>query len=409
VDANNAFTLTVTDFFGDDDTITVSAAGVTSNLNVTVTQSPVSANTAVITTGSGADTITGSARRDVITANGGNDTINAGAGNDDIFAGTGNDTLLGDAGDDLLNAGDGDDSLNGGAGNDLLTGGLGIDTFNVDLGTDTINDLGDGADLLIVGVAGTANATIQTGTWAPIAGGAANAGTVTLTLAAAATGVDLTNASGAGTFTINAGTGGDAITGSANGDVINGNTGADTIYGGGGNDTILGNGGADVIVGDAGADAIEGGLGADTLTGGAGIDTFTLTSNLTTDAITDFVLGAGGDVLEVVFSDLGLAGATVYTGGAGGVDASGSEEIVVLNAVSYISDAAAAEAVAASVTTPNLQMVIVYHNSTTGKVHVIHTTNSNTGAGVSLIATMDNVTTLAGLATGVAGNFDGRG
>jgi hypothetical protein len=54
-------------------------------------------------------------------------------------------------------------------------------------------------------------------------------------------------------------------------------------------------------------------------------------------------------------------------------------------------------------------MVIVYHNSTTGKVHVIHTTNSNTGAGVSLIATMDNVTTLAGLATGVAGNFDGRG
>jgi hypothetical protein len=61
------------------------------------------------------------------------------------------------------------------------------------------------------------------------------------------------------------------------------------------------------------------------------------------------------------------------------------------------------------VTTNGLDMVIVYHNSTTGKVHVIHTTNSDTGAGVSLIATMDNVTTLAGLATGVAGNFDGRG
>jgi hypothetical protein len=60
------------------------------------------------------------------------------------------------------------------------------------------------------------------------------------------------------------------------------------------------------------------------------------------------------------------------------------------------------------VTTDALAMVIVYHNSTTGKVHVIHTTNSNTGAGVSLIATMDNVTTLAGLATGVAGNFGGR-
>ena len=263
--------------------------------------------------------------------------------------------------------------------------------------------------MLIVAVGATANATIQTGTWAPIAGGAANAGTVTLTLAAAATGVDLTNASGAGTFTINAGTGGDAITGSANGDVISGNTGADTIYGGGGIDTILGGSGADVIFGDAGADAIEGGIGADTLTGGGGSDTFTLTSNLTTDAITDFVLGAGGDVLEVDESALSLAGHDVYIGGAGGVDASGSEEIVVLNAVSYISDAAAAEAVAASVTNPvGLAMVIVYHNSTTGKVHVIHTTNSDTGAGVSLIATLDNVTTLAGLATGALNNFGGR-
>ena len=407
VDANNAFTLTVTDFFGDDDTITVSAAGVTSNLNVTVNQLAV-AGAVSITTGSGADTITGSAGRDVITANGGNDTINADAGNDDIFAGAGNDTLLGDAGDDLLSAGDGDDSLNGGDDNDTLTGGLGIDTFDVDSGIDTINDLGVGADLLIVSLGATANATITTGTWAPIAGGAENDGTVTLTLAAAATGVDLTNASGNGSFTINAGTGGDAITGSANGDVINGNTGADTIYGGGGDDTILGNGGADVIFGGAGEDAIEGGLGADTLTGGAEIDTFTLTSTLTTDAITDFVLGVGGDVLEVDESDLGLAGHDVYVGGAGGVDDSGAEEIVVLNAVSYISDAAAAEAVAASVTTDALAMVIVYHNSTTGKVHVIHTTNSDTGAGVSLIATMDNVTTLAGLATGVAGNFGGR-
>jgi hypothetical protein len=92
-------------------------------------------------------------------------------------------------------------------------------------------------------------------------------------------------------------------------------------------------------------------------------------------------------------------------GGAGGVDAVGDEEIVVLNAVSYISDAAAAAAVAASVTTNGLAMVIVYHNSTTGEVHVIHTTNSDTGAGVSLIATMDNV---AGLAATVAGNFGGR-
>jgi Ca2+-binding RTX toxin-like protein len=231
---------------------------------------------------------------------------------------------------------------------------------------------------------------------------------VTLTLANAATGVNLANASGASGFTINAGTGGDAITGSANGDVITGSTGADTIYGGGGADVIVGGDGADVIYGDAGNDAIEGGLGADALTGGGGADTFTLTSLLTTDSITDFTAGVGGDVLQIDVSDFLLAGDTVYTGAAGGVAADGSQEIVVLNAVSYISDAAAAEAVASMVTTDGLDMVIVYHNSTTGKVHVIHTTNSNTGAGVSLVATLDNVTTLAGLAATVAGNFGGR-
>jgi hypothetical protein len=41
-------------------------------------------------------------------------------------------------------------------------------------------------------------------------------------------------------------------------------------------------------------------------------------------------------------------------------------------------------------------------------VHVIHTTNSNTGASVTHIATMDNVTTLGGLAAGVNANFGGR-
>jgi Ca2+-binding RTX toxin-like protein len=412
VDANNAFTLTVNDAVdGDDDVITVSAAGVTSNLNVTVTQL-VGAGTVSITTGSGADTITGSADNDVITTGGGNDTISAGGGIDNISAGDGNDTLMGQAGNDILNAGAGDDSLNGGADNDNLTGGLGIDTFNVDSGTDTITDLGDGADLLIVAAGATANATITTGTWAPVTGGAANAGTVNLTLADAATGVDLTNASvgvGFNGFTVLAGAGGDSITGSGNNDTITGGAGADTIYGGVGADVIVGGNGADVIYGDAGVDAIEGGDGADTLTGGLGIDTFTLTSTLTSDVLLDFTLGAGGDVLQVDQSDLDLAGADTFLGDANGVAADGSQEIVVLNTLSYNSDLAAAQAVAAQVTVNGFDAVIVYHNSTTGKVHVIHVTNSNTGAAPSLIAVLDNVTTLAGLQAAVAANFGGRG
>jgi hypothetical protein len=55
-------------------------------------------------------------------------------------------------------------------------------------------------------------------------------------------------------------------------------------------------------------------------------------------------------------------------------------------------------------------MVIVYHR-TDGAVRVIHVTNSNTGTGVSHIATLDvagGVDTLADLATAVAGNFGGR-
>ena len=411
VDGNNNFTLLVTDQVGgDNDTIVVSAAAVTSNLGVTVTQADGGIGSVRITTGSGADTITGSENDDIIATGLGNDSISADDGDDTITAGGGNDTLLGEAGDDDLDGGDGDDVLTGGADDDDLTGGLGIDTFNISAGNDTIADLGVGADLLIV-TGGTVTASITTGTWAPVAGGAANGGAVILNLANAATGVDLTNASGNNGFTINAGTGGDAITGSANADAINGNTGADTIYGGGGADVILGGDGADVIYGDAGNDAIEGGLDADTLTGGAGIDTFTLTSILTTDSITDFSF-ADGDVLQIDQSDFllpaGAAGRTVYTGGAGGIAFDGSEEIVVLNAVSYATDAAAAEAVAASVTVGGFDMVIVYHNSTTGKVHVIHTTDSDTGANVRLVATLDNVTTLAALATAGAGNFGGR-
>jgi hypothetical protein len=50
-------------------------------------------------------------------------------------------------------------------------------------------------------------------------------------------------------------------------------------------------------------------------------------------------------------------------------------------------------------------MVIVYENTTTGKVHVIHVTDSDSGAGLTLIAVLDNLATTAGL---VNGNFGGR-
>jgi Ca2+-binding RTX toxin-like protein len=212
--------------------------------------------------------------------------------------------------------------------------------------------------------------------------------------------------------TLIGGDGNDQLTGGAGVDDLRGGNGNDIINGDDGNDIILGGAGADTISGGDGNDSIEAGAGLDQLTGGNGADTFVLTSTAAADAdtITDFDLGAGGDTLQLDLSDLGLAGSDVFLGAAHQVDATGSQEIVVLNFASYASDADAAAAVADSVTTDGNAVVIVYHR-TDGAVRVIHVTNSNTGTGVSHIATLDvaaGADTLADLATAVAGNFGGR-
>lgn len=64
-----------------------------------------------VTTGSGADDVTGA---------GGNDTISVGDGNDVIRGGAGNDTIDGGAGNDLIWAGEGNDTVSGGEGDDLI-------------------------------------------------------------------------------------------------------------------------------------------------------------------------------------------------------------------------------------------------------------------------------------------------
>jgi hypothetical protein len=177
-----------------------------------------------------------------------------------------------------------------------------------------------------------------------------------------------------------------------------------TIFGLGGNDTVTGTSFADVIDGGLDNDSIEGGLGADNITLGGGSDTVVLTTTSSTDTITDFAAGGGGDVLQVDISDLGLAGADVFIGASAGVNTNGSEEIVVLTDT-FASDAAAAAAVALTVTTAGLDMVIVYQNTVTNKVHVIHVTDSDSAVGLNLIAVLDNLATTAGL---VNGNFGGR-
>jgi len=103
---------------------------------------------------------------------------------------------------------------------------------------------------------------------------------------------------------------GTAIDGTDRDDVLVGGNTNDTLNAGEGGDALVGGAGDDLLIGGAGGDIIFGGTGSDTLTGGSGgtdteIDTFAWNAadgDGSTDTITDFTVGAGGDVLDL--SDL---------------------------------------------------------------------------------------------------------
>jgi Ca2+-binding RTX toxin-like protein len=89
----------------------MSASGV--NMTVTGNNSSTHGGNLNITTGSGADTVTGTKNADVIDGGSGNDNISGNAEADTITGGTGDDTLTGGAGADIFNydAQFGDDTI----------------------------------------------------------------------------------------------------------------------------------------------------------------------------------------------------------------------------------------------------------------------------------------------------------
>lgn len=98
--------------------------------------------------------------------------------------------------------------------------------------------------------------------------------------------------------------------------VFTGTNGNDTLTGTGDSDSLYGLNGNDVLDGGLGADNLIGGIGSDTLTGGGGIDIFRYDGGELgngTDTVTDFTIGAGGDVLSI--GDL-LAGFDAQTSAA---------------------------------------------------------------------------------------------
>jgi Ca2+-binding RTX toxin-like protein len=259
--------------FGDatDDTIVTSrnAAG---QILVNGGAVPVSGGTATVANTSviqvfgqgGNDTLTldesnGALPAAILSGGSGNDTITGGSGNDQLFGGAGNDILLGKGGNDFLFGGAGNDTLTGGSGDDQVFGEAGNDRMLWNPGEGT--DLFEGGD-------GTDTAEVNGGN-----------GVENFTITANGTRVRFDRVTPA-PFSLDIGTTENLVL-HANGgdDVITASNGLSTLIqltldGGTGNDTITGGDGNDMLIGGDGDDLVVGGRGSDTAQLGTGNDAF---------------------------------------------------------------------------------------------------------------------------------------
>ncbi len=298
-----------------------------------------------VNTGSGADTIDGTAATGPIDvdAGAGDDTVTGGSGNDSIDGGLGEDSLLGGDDNDTLNGGDGSDTLAGGQGADSLDGGDGDDDIAVGGLDEALG--GGGDDVFTVDStdpAANVNATIDGGADGTDGSAAGpengDAGDV-LDLSDQTADLDVTfdadpedgtvdgldAISGDDDLTfseieaVNTGSGADTIDGTAATGPIDVDAGAgdDTVTGGGGNDSIDGGDDDDLLNGGDGDDTLNGDAGNDTLVGGQGADL--LDGGLNDDDIVvgggDTALGGGGDDVFTVDGSLPDTGTITITGG----------------------------------------------------------------------------------------------
>ncbi|MBU3698296.1 calcium-binding protein, partial [Dechloromonas sp.] len=190
--------------------------------------------------------------------------------------GTGNaldNVLTGNSYNNVLTGGAGNDTLNGGSGYDTMVGGAGDDIYYVDSASDIVTELaGEGFDVVNT--------------------------TVTLTLAANAEALMLTNGYG-------------SLNGNGNNldNLIRGNNYANTLTGGAGNDLLEGGDGNDILTDTSGTALFNGGWGADTMTGGASAEIFLGSQG------NDIYTTAGGN--DIILFNKGDGQDTFATGGTG--------------------------------------------------------------------------------------------
>ena len=270
-----------------------------------------------------------------------------------------NDSLTGGAGDDIFRfstlgnaaALDASDTVNGGAGSDTLA--ITAATNNMTAATLTLVTNVETITVTALGTE-TAGITIADGTFVTTATAVVN-GTFD---ASSSTGTGAITFNGAAeddsTMTITGGNGGDILTGGVKADIISGGAGADTITGGSGIDTLIGGSGNDIFNMDDVSDFI-GLVTAETVAGGAGVlDTILFDENATTTVAASDLSnisgierisfgGTGANTLTLsndVFTNNGSTTLTVLDADTAGATTVSAAGLGAANSVTYKNTAA---------------------------------------------------------------------
>ncbi len=229
------------------------------------------ASSAVITPGTGGNTVYGSNGNDTIQSGTGSETVYGADGHDTLYAAFGSDKVYGEAGNDTLSVFAGNHTVDGGDGDDVII----LQDFFTGYHSTMIG--GDGFDTLDLTDTGASSITLS-------------GNTVTTPEF--------------GSYAIDSF---EAVRGSYANNVIRGDdyksyhlyggAGHDLIYAGDMGDHVYGDAGNDILIGGTGDDTLYGGDGQDTMAGESGNDTYVYNGMGIVDTISD----TGGDADRILF------------------------------------------------------------------------------------------------------------